>query len=184
MNPNAAISPWRFMILATFQNQECITFRAIIKRIFKKHRVVTANDPLKSLMNTTTQQGFLIIADITGFTPFVAETELEHSNEILQEMLKGILSYMTPTFTLAEVEGDAVFVYAPIEKFPRGETILEIIESFYIAFRDKKSSFHRVRTCGCKACQMAPLLDLKFIVHYGEYIMNSVSGKKNHLGHL
>ena len=133
-------------------------------------------------MNTTTQQGFLIIADITGFTPFVADTELEHSNEILHEMLKGILSYLTPTFTLAEVEGDAVFVYAPIEKFPRGETILEVIESFYTAFRDKKSSFHRVRTCGCKACQMAPSLDLKFIVHFGEYIMNNVSGKKKPLG--
>ena len=133
-------------------------------------------------MNTTTQQGFLIIADITGFTPFVADTELEHSNEILQEMLKGILSYLTPRFTLAEVEGDAVFVYAPVEKFPRGEAILETIESFYTAFRDKKSSFHRVRTCGCKACQMAPLLDLKFIVHYGEYIMNNVSGKKKPLG--
>jgi hypothetical protein len=133
-------------------------------------------------MNTTKQQGFLIIADITGFTPFVAETELEHSNEILHELLKGILSYLTPAFTLAEVEGDAVFVYAPTEKFPRGEAILEIIESFYTAFRDKKSSFHRVRTCNCKACQMAPLLDLKFIVHYGEYILNNVSGKKKPLG--
>jgi hypothetical protein len=133
-------------------------------------------------MNTTTKQGFLILADITGFTPFVADTELEHSNEILHDILKGILSFLTPTFTLAEVEGDAVFVYAPIEKFPRGETILEIIESSYTAFRDKKSSFHRVRTCGCKACQMAPLLDLKFVVHYGEYIMNNVSGKKKPLG--
>jgi hypothetical protein len=133
-------------------------------------------------MNTTTQQGFLIIADITGFTPFVAETELEHSNEILHEILKGIISYLTPTFTLAEVEGDAVFVYAPIEKFPRGEMILEIIESFYTAFRDKKNSFHRVRTCNCKACQMAPSLDLKFIIHFGEYIMNNVSGKKKPLG--
>ena len=29
---------------------------------------------------------------------------------------------------------------------------------------------------------MAPSLDLKFIVHYGEYIMNNVSGKKKPLG--
>lgn len=133
-------------------------------------------------MNTTTQQGFLILADITGFTPFVADTELEHSNEILHNILKGILSYLTPSFTLAEVEGDAVFVYSPIERFPRGETILEIIESSYSAFRDKKKSLSRVITCNCKACQMAPSLDLKFIVHYGEYIMNNVSGKKKPLG--
>ena len=133
-------------------------------------------------MNTTTQQGFLILADITGFTPFVADSELDHSNEILNEILKGILSYLTPKFTLAEVEGDAVFVYAPAERFPRGDAILEIIESSYFAYRDKKSSLERLSTCNCKACQMAPLLDLKFIVHYGEYIMNSVSGKKKPLG--
>jgi hypothetical protein len=138
-------------------------------------------------MNTTTQRGFLILADITGFTPFVADTELEHSNEILHEILKGILTYLTPTFTLAEVEGDAVFVYSSTEKFPRCEKILEIIESSYCAFRERKNSFDRVRTCNCKACQMAPfqmapLLDLKFIVHFGEYVMNNVSGKKKPLG--
>jgi hypothetical protein len=133
-------------------------------------------------MNTTTHQGFLILADITGFTPFVANTELEHSNEILHNILNGIVSYLTPTFTLAEVEGDAVFVYSPVQRFTRGERILEIIESSYFAFRDKKSSLNRMRTCNCKACQMAPLLDLKFIVHYGEYIMNNVSGKKKPLG--
>ncbi len=133
-------------------------------------------------MNTTTQQGFLILADITGFTPFVADTELDHSNEILNDILKGILSYLTPKFTLAEVEGDAVFVYSPAERFPRGEAIIEIIESSYYAFRDKKNTLRRLITCNCKACQMAPLLDLKFIVHYGEYIMNSIGGKQKPLG--
>ena len=70
-------------------------------------------------MNTTTQRGFLILSDITGFTPFVADTELEHSNDIFQDILKSILSYLTPTFNLAEVEGEAVFVYSSFERFPR-----------------------------------------------------------------
>jgi len=133
-------------------------------------------------MTTATRQGFLVLADITGFTPFVASTELEHSQEILNHVLKGIISFLTPTFTLAEVEGDAVFVYSGLEKFPRGEMILEIIESAYYAFRDKKNSFRRVRSCECKACQMAPLLDLKFIVHYGDYVMNNIGGKSKPLG--
>ncbi len=133
-------------------------------------------------MNATTQRGFFILADITGFTPFVADTELEHSNEILHEILEGLLSHMTPRFTLAEVEGDAVFVYSPSDKLTRGDTILEIIESTYTAFRDEKNNLRRVKSCNCKACQMAPLLDLKFIVHYGEYILNNVSGKKKPLG--
>ena len=133
-------------------------------------------------MNTTTRQGFLIIADITGFTSFVATTELEHSQEILNHVLKGIISFLTPTFMLAEVEGDAVFVYSPSEKFPRGEMIFELIESLYFTFRDTKNALHRKKTCHCKACQMASSLDLKFIVHYGDYVMNNVGGKNKPLG--
>jgi hypothetical protein len=133
-------------------------------------------------MNTNTQQGFLVLADITGFTPFVADSEIQHANEILHNILKAILSDLTPALTLAEVEGDAVFVYSPCQRFPRGEIILDIVESSYIAFRDRKTSLLRERTCNCKACQMAPLLDLKFIVHYGEYILDNVSGKMKPFG--
>lgn len=146
-------------------------------------------------MTPTTQRGFLILADITGFTPFVATTELEHSQEILRHMLNGIISFLTPVFTLAEVEGDAVFVYATdtngqtkhndgdVRNPSRlGEKVTDVIESLYYSFRDKKNSFHRARTCECNACQMAATLDLKFVVHYGEYIMNNFGGKDKPLG--
>jgi len=133
-------------------------------------------------MNASTQQGFLILADITGFTPFMADTELEHSSEILNEILRGVLSSLTPRFTLAEVEGDAVFAYAPAERIPRGEVIIDMVASSYCAFRDRKSILQRFQTCNCKACQMAPLLDLKFIVHFGEFILNNAGGKKKPLG--
>lgn len=146
-------------------------------------------------MTPRTQRGFLILADITGFTPFVATTELEHSQEILRHMLNGIVSFLTPVFRLAEVEGDAVFVYStdPQIRTSAGaedissqahlaEMVPDVIESLYYSFRDKKNSFHRARTCECKACQMAATLDLKFVVHYGEYIMNNVGGKNKPLG--
>jgi hypothetical protein len=131
-------------------------------------------------MSPTTRKGFLMLADITGFTPFVATTELEHSQEILQNILKGIISFLTPTFKLAEVEGDAVFVYS--DGLERHEMVLEILESAYFAFRDKRASLTRIRTCHCRACEMASSLDLKFIVHYGDYIMNNVGGKNKPLG--
>jgi hypothetical protein len=131
-------------------------------------------------MNPTTRKGFLMLADITGFTPFVAATELDHSQEILQNILKNIISYLTPTFKLAEVEGDAVFVYS--DGLASHDMVLEILESAYFKFRDRKASLTRIRTCHCKACEMASSLDLKFIVHYGDYIMNNVGGKNKPLG--
>lgn len=146
-------------------------------------------------MTPKTQKGFLILADITGYTPFVAETELEHSQEILRRMLNSIIASLTPAFTLAEVEGDAVFVYsrdphgdgdsnlsAGIIQHHLADIVPDMIESLYYSFRDKRRSNNHAMTCVCRACSMAATLDLKFIVHYGEYILNNVGGKTKPLG--
>jgi len=133
-------------------------------------------------MESTIEQGYLVLADISGFTPFVADSELAHSQEILSEILKLIIRNFTPTLTLAEVEGDAVFAYAPHQKLRRGETLLEIIEATYLAFRDKRESSRRMATCRCKACQMIPMLDLKFVTHYGDFVLQNVAGTKKPLG--
>ncbi len=140
-------------------------------------------------MTPTTQKGFLVIADITGFTPFVASTELEHSQEILQQMLTGIIGFLTPrshSRKLKVMPSSCMQQIrkrgSPEEKSTRAEKVLEIIESAYYTFRDRKTSYRRIRTCGCKACQMASSLDLKFIVHYGDFIMNDVGGKVKPLG--
>jgi hypothetical protein len=42
-------------------------------------------------MSTAPQHGYLVIADISGYTSFVAGTELEHSHEILSDLLENNL---------------------------------------------------------------------------------------------
>lgn len=76
--------------------------------------------------------------------------------------------------TLAEVEGDAVFVYATGEKYSRGETLLEMIEATYVAFRDRQASVNRNAVCTSKAYRTLPDLDLKFVTHYGSYVLHNV----------
>ena len=46
-------------------------------------------------MSTSTQHGYLVIADISGYTSFVAKTELEHSQEILSELLRLMVSRLS-----------------------------------------------------------------------------------------
>jgi len=133
-------------------------------------------------MASNVEQGYLVIGDISGFTPFVAGSELVHSQAILSEILKLMIRNFTPTLTIAEIEGDAVFAYIPRRQLPRGETLLEIIEATYVDFRDRRASSRRMATCDCNACQMIPLLDLKFITHHGEYILQNVSGRNKPLG--
>lgn len=133
-------------------------------------------------MSATPQHGYLLLADISGYTSFVAGTELDHSHEILSDLLETICVQIEKLLTIHKLEGDAVFAYAPESLIARGETILELIETTYVAFRDRQRDIKRSTTCTCRACQSIPSLDLKFIVHHGDYVLQQVRGIREMVG--
>ena len=133
-------------------------------------------------MSTSTQHGFLVIADISGYTSFVAKTELEHSYEILSELLELLCDKFQPLMTISKLEGDAVFAYAPEGVFARGGTLVDFVESMYVAFRDKQVSMKRKTTCTCNACRNIPTLDLKFFIHCGDFIQQKIADKRELVG--
>ncbi len=65
-------------------------------------------------MNET---GLLFIPDISGYTKFINQTELDHSSHIISELLELILDNNTLNLQLAEVEGDALFMYCEDGRF-------------------------------------------------------------------
>ncbi len=133
-------------------------------------------------MSAVTQHGYLVIADISGYTSFVAKTELEHSHEILSDLLELLVEKFRSLMTISKLEGDAVFAYVGEDKISRGDTLLEFLESTYVAFRDKQVSMRRATTCTCLACQNIPSLDLKFIAHHGDYIVQRVADIRELVG--
>ena len=132
-------------------------------------------------MDEKTQHGYLVIADISGFTSYLAKVELEHAHEILTDLLETIVREFKILLTISKLEGDAVFAYAPEVKTPDGERILETIENTYVAFRRQRETSRRNTTCTCKACMSIPTLDLKFFIHHGDYIVQNVSGIRSGL---
>jgi uncharacterized protein YndB with AHSA1/START domain len=133
-------------------------------------------------MSVSTQHGYLVIADISGYTSFVARTELEHSHEILSDLLELLVEKFKPLMTISKLEGDAIFAYAPESIFSRGETLIEFLESTYVAFRDKQVSMKRATTCTCNACRNIPSLDLKFFAHHGDFIVQNVANIRELVG--
>src|SRR5574342_173681 len=133
-------------------------------------------------MSTSAQHGFLVIADISGYTSFVAKTELEHSHEILSELLELMVERFQPLMTISKLEGDAVFAFATDGVFARGATLIDFIEAMYVAFRDKQLSMKRATTCTCNACRNIPTLDLKFFIHCGDYIRQKVMNIRELVG--
>src|SRR6185436_12135879 len=60
-------------------------------------------------MKSHTEDGILVLADISGFTAFVAGTELEHGPPMVAELLGEVMTRLSPPLEIQEVEGDAVF---------------------------------------------------------------------------
>jgi hypothetical protein len=72
-----------------------------------------------------------------------------------------------------KVEGDAVFCYADGASFQDGERLIELIESCYFEFSNRLQDMERETTCRCAACASIGSLDLKFVSHYGTYVVES-----------
>lgn len=133
-------------------------------------------------MTARTERGFLILADFSGYTSFMAKAELDHAQEIIRELLELVSSRLTSPLTLIEVEGDALFLCAPADRIRRRETVLELLESAYVAFRDRLGTIKRHTKCGCIACNSVQTLDLKFFTHYGEYVPQRIAGSVKLIG--
>ena len=59
---------------------------------------------------------------------------------------------------------------------------MELIDQTYLAFREKALALYAGATCPCRACKALPTLDLKFMVHHGEFIIRQVAGVQHLLG--
>jgi uncharacterized protein YndB with AHSA1/START domain len=123
-----------------------------------------------------TSQGYLLLADISGYTSYLAGVELDHAQAVLTELLETIVGHFKALLTISKLEGDAVFAYVASETISRGEILFELVETTYAAFRDRVEGVRRRTTCTCNACRAIPNLDLKFILHQGEYMVQSIAG--------
>lgn len=116
------------------------------------------------------EQGYLVIADISGYTSFLTSTELEHAHGIVAELTQVVITRLGEPLRFVELEGDAVFAYAPAAAFADAERLLDMIEGCYVAFQLRLEEMRRATTCTCSACSLISALDLKFVAHLGSYI--------------
>lgn len=132
-------------------------------------------------MLSTPQRACFLIADISGYTGYLAEVELDHAQDILADLMGAVVSALRPGFRLAKLEGDAAFTYAPGEAID-GSVLLDAIERCYFGFRRRRRDIRQATTCPCNACTRIPDLDLKFVVHHGAAIIQKVAGRQELLG--
>ena len=74
---------------------------------------------------------FFAIADISGYTSFLAGVELDHAQDIIADFMNTVVKGLRPPFRLAKFEGDAAFVYAVAEKVD-GSLLQDVIETAWL----------------------------------------------------
>jgi len=89
------------------------------------------------------RQGYLLLADISGYTAFLTATELEHAQAIVHELTSLIRERLAPPMRFVKLEGDAVFCYTDAATFREGERFIELVESCYFAFSNRLADMTR-----------------------------------------
>jgi uncharacterized protein YndB with AHSA1/START domain len=127
-------------------------------------------------MAATPETGFLLIADLTGYTAYLSQSELEHAPAIAGDLLETLVGSLDPPFRLAKFEGDAAFLFVEDDR-AEPSLLLDAIEASYIAFRRRLRTIEQATTCDCNSCRLAPKLDLKMFAHHGSYVRGRIAGR-------
>jgi len=127
------------------------------------------------------ESAYFAIADISGYTNFLAAVELDHAQDIIADFMDTVVKGLRPPFRLAKFEGDAAFVYTTAEKVD-GSLLQDAIEGAYFKFRRRLRNVRQASTCECQACVAMGDLDFKFVVHHGEMIKQKMGGREELAG--
>lgn len=127
---------------------------------------------------TATHVGALLIADISGYTSFLASTELEHSREIVGELLHTVVASLREPLEVSGLEGDAVFFVGE----ERPADLLGRLEQTFVRFHSRIRDMELGIGCTCRACSTVGALTLKFVVHEGRFARQRVGGAEQVIG--
>jgi len=112
-----------------------------------------------------TKEGPIVLADISGYTSFVATTELEHSRRVVALLLEAMIESQRGRLEAGQVAGDAVlFVGVGLDP-----GFLDSLDGMYVAFHRMARDLATRDDCPCRACDLVPTLTMKAIAHYGRW---------------
>jgi len=136
---------------------------------------------------------YLLLADISGYTGFMAGVEQEHGVDfsagipaaysVLGALLDGVIEGVAPDFSLVKLEGDAVFAVAPAATLDgQGDRVLEMLGEMYRAFIDGRTRAIPASDHLCTACPAVAHLDLKVVLHRGYAVRQAMGSGSDLLG--
>jgi len=71
----------------------------------------------------TSHTGYLLMADIPGYTAYLTSSEQEHATPILRSLLTTLVEQIGEPLHLGGMEGDAILAFSTQQEFPSGEAL-------------------------------------------------------------
>ena len=134
--------------------------------------------------------GYLLIADISGYTNFVKLHNLRnkpvigkfladnfefHAEAIISDLLEAVIEVIEPVLKLNKLEGDAAFFYCDENAIKnQADQILKAMDNANKAFNEKASKLVFVQACGCEPCLQSKNLKLKIVAHKGIFAIKKI----------
>jgi hypothetical protein len=137
---------------------------------------------------------YLVLADISGYTRFLAGVEEQHGDDFraglpagyraLGELLQRVVDGLASDFRLVKVEGDAVFATAIADAVDgRGSDVLDHLATTYRTFIERRDELATSATDDrCTACFAIGQLDLKVVIHRGVAVQQTMGGAFDLIG--
>ena len=126
-------------------------------------------------------RGYLLLADLSGYTAYLAESDPEHGPLITGDFIETVVGRLRGAFRLEKLEGDAALFWANADKVTGG-MLVDMVDAAYFAFQRRLQSVSQATTCSCEACSRIPALDLKFVCHFGDALRQRIAGRSELAG--
>lgn len=138
-------------------------------------------------------ESYLLLADISGYTAFMAGVEQAHGVDfsggipagyaVLGALLDAVVEGVQPDFGVAKLEGDAVFAIAPADTLDgQGGSVLSQLQTVHRAFHARRAQARQAQDHVCTACPAVGSLDLKMVLHRGQVVRQTVGSRSELLG--
>lgn len=136
---------------------------------------------------------YLLIADISGYTGFMAGVEVAHGVDfsagvpaaysVLGALLDAVIEGLEPDFAVVKLEGDAVFAAAPAASLDgQGVRVVDQVGTTYRGFIESRTRAIPSKDHLCTACPAVAHLDLKIVLHRGQTVRQTVGSGSDLLG--
>ena len=123
----------------------------------------------------------ICIPDITGFTRFMAETDLEFSRKIIPPLLRCLVASNTLSLNVGEVEGDAILFYR-FGDLPSLNELIEQCKKFYNDFHIQLESLKKQFPEDFGKYISTTKLSLKIVLHAAEMTSTHIEGMVKLIG--